>query len=63
MVDGKKYFSYANEKSGREAWPFDQPMYLILNVAFGGSWGGREGVDDSVLPQAMYVDYVRIYQK
>jgi beta-glucanase (GH16 family) len=63
FVDGKSYFSFANEGSGRGAWPFDQPMYLLLNVAFGGSWGGQQGIDDSTLPQAMTVDYVRVYQK
>jgi beta-glucanase (GH16 family) len=63
FVDGKSYFSFANDGSGREAWPFDQPMYLLLNVAFGGSWGGKEGVDDTTMPQAMTVDYVRVYQK
>ena len=61
FVDGNKYFSFENEKTGRDAWPFDQPMYLILNVAFGGSWGGQQGVDDSTLPQSMFVDYVRVY--
>jgi beta-glucanase (GH16 family) len=63
FVDGKSYFSFSNERSGREAWPFDQPMYLILNVAFGGSWGGQEGIDDSTMPQSMAIDYVRVYQK
>jgi beta-glucanase (GH16 family) len=63
FVDGKRYFSFANEKSGPEAWPFDQPMYLILNVAFGGSWGGQQGIDDSTLPQSMAVDYVRVYAR
>ncbi len=61
FVDGSKYFTFENEKTGRDAWPFDQPMYLILNVAFGGSWGGQQGVDDSTLPQSMSVDYVRVY--
>jgi beta-glucanase (GH16 family) len=63
FVDGRKYFSFTNEKSGPEAWPFDQPMYLILNVAFGGAWGGQQGIDDSTLPQSMAVDYVRVYAR
>lgn len=63
FVDGNSYFTFENEKTGRDAWPFDQPMYLILNVAFGGSWGGQQGVDDSTLPQSMVVDYVRVYQR
>jgi beta-glucanase (GH16 family) len=43
-------------------WPFDQKFYLILNVAFGGDWGGAEGVDYECLPAAMEVDWVRVYQ-
>ena len=35
---------------------------LALNLAWGGGWGGAQGVDDSVLPQKYYIDYVRIYQ-
>jgi beta-glucanase (GH16 family) len=63
FVDGKKYFTYANDKTGVDAWPFDQPQYLILNLAIGGSWGGQEGVDESIFPQKLEVDYVRVYQK
>jgi beta-glucanase (GH16 family) len=62
-VDGKVYFRFGNEHTGYEAWPFDNKMYLLLNIAVGGSWGGQQGVDDSVFPQRMEVDYVRVYQK
>ena len=63
FVDDKKYFSFANEHSSYDAWPFDQPMHLLLNIAVGGNWGGVKGVDDSIFPQQMLVDYVRVYQK
>ena len=62
-VDGKRYFSYENEKSGEDAWPYDQPFYLILNIAIGGAWGGQKGVDDAIFPQRTEVDYVRVYRK
>jgi len=62
FVDDKKYFTYTNDKTGVDAWPFDKPFYLILNIAIGGSWGGQKGIDDSVFPQRMEVDYVRVYQ-
>jgi hypothetical protein len=55
-------FTYANEKTGPEAWPFDKPQYLILNLAFGGAWGGQRGVNVASLPQAMLVDYVKVYK-
>ncbi len=44
-------------------WPFDQPFYLIINLAVGGTWGGAQGVDDTCFPTTLEVDYVRIYQK
>lgn len=46
---------------GSNAWPFNKPFYLILNLAVGGNWGGQNGVDDSIFPQSMEVDYVRVY--
>jgi len=62
FVDERNYFTFRNEKTGSAAWPFDQPFYLILNVAIGGAWGGQKGIDDSIFPQRMEVDYVRVYQ-
>jgi len=61
-VDGRIYFSFANEHSGYEAWPFDNKMHLLLNVAVGGDWGGQKGIDEKIWPQRMEVDYVRVYQ-
>ena len=43
-------------------WPFDQRMHLLMNLAWGGSWGGREGTDKKCLPAKLEVDYVRVYQ-
>lgn len=44
-------------------WPFDQPAFFILNIAVGGTWGGAEGIDNSIFPQTMEIDYVRVYQE
>jgi beta-glucanase (GH16 family) len=62
-VDGSKYFTYTNEASGVDAWPYDQDQYLILNLAIGGAWGGAKGIDDARFPQRYYIDYVRVYQR
>ena len=43
-------------------WPFNKDFYLLLNFAFGGGWGGREGIDVDALPLEYLIDYVRIYQ-
>ncbi len=62
FVDDTVYLTYFNEGNGWEEWPFDQPFHIILNVAIGGGWGRAGGpIDDSVLPQQMMVDYVRVY--
>ncbi len=45
-----------------ENWPFGQPFYFLMNIAVGGDWGGLQGVDDSIFPAVMEVDYVRVYQ-
>jgi beta-glucanase (GH16 family) len=46
-----------------DAWPFDDPFHLILNLAVGGDWGGAQGIDTSIFPQTFQVDYVRVFQK
>lgn len=63
-VDGNRLLSFANDDTGNvSTWPFDKPFYLILNLAWGGDWGGAMGVDESSLPATMEVDYVRVFQK
>lgn len=62
-VDRKELFTYHNDGGGVDTWPFDKPFYLILNLAWGGSWGGMHGVDESALPVTMGIEYVRVYQK
>lgn len=62
-VDGKVQLSYDNRGLGRDDWPYDDPFYVILNLAWGGDWGGMNGVDESALPVTMKIDYVRVFQK
>jgi beta-glucanase (GH16 family) len=63
FVDGNKYFTFRNENTGADAWPFDKDHYLILNLAIGGAWGGTKGIDESIFPQKFLIDYVRVYQQ
>lgn len=63
FIDGNKYLSFKNQHLSVKEWPFDQPFYLILNVAVGGNWGGQQGVDEIVFPATMEVDYVRVYNR
>ena len=62
-VDDVHYFTYENDQGGNYAtWPFDQRFHLLLNIAIGGTWGGQQGIDDSIFPVRLEVDYVRVYQ-
>ncbi|MBV9988888.1 MAG: glycoside hydrolase family 16 protein [Chitinophagaceae bacterium] len=62
-IDGDVFFSYYDPALGSDAWPYNKDFFMILNLAIGGNWGGAQGVDDSIFPQSMLVDYVRVYQK
>ena len=66
LIDGEVYFTFKptdyEENPSYKEWPFNKRMYLLLNLAVGGNWGGAKGVDASVYPQRMEVDYVRVYQ-
>jgi beta-glucanase (GH16 family) len=42
--------------------PFDQPFFLVMNVAVGGKFLGKPD-KTTVFPAEMVVDYVRVYEK
>ncbi|MDL2255993.1 glycoside hydrolase family 16 protein [Parabacteroides sp. OttesenSCG-928-G06] len=64
FCDGKMHFQFVNDKTGnKDTWPFYAPFYLKLNLAWGGNWGGAQGVDETALPATYEVDYVRVFQK
>jgi len=50
----------SNPHTGYNAWPFDRPQYLLLNIAIGGTLGGT--VDDTIFPVQMEIEHVRVYQ-
>lgn len=64
-VDGDLYQSItpatvAEETNGTGEWVFNRPFYIILNVAVGGNLPGNPDAE-TVFPQRMLVDYVRVY--
>ncbi len=64
FVDDSLYFTYVNENTDWRTWPYDRPFFLILNIAVGGVWGRAGGpIDDSIFPQRMLIDYVRVYER
>jgi len=54
--------TYAPLNKNEDNWPFDKPQFFIFNIAVGGNWGGAQGIDDSIFPQTMEIDYVRVFQ-
>ena len=63
FMDDSLYFSFENDRAGNnDTWPFDKTHYLLINLAYGGGWGGNEGVDTSLLPVHYKIDYVRYYK-
>ena len=69
-VDGVKYHEESDWYSttvgqGTLTYPapFDQPFYIILNLAVGGSWVGNPNDETSFENNPYEIDYVRVYQK
>ena len=62
-VDDQLYFTFKNEGTGYEVWPYDKRFHILLNLAIGGNWGGQKGIDDSLFPHVFEIDYVRVYKK
>ena len=61
-ADDHKYLTYSKTADNPQVWPFNKMFYLILNLAYGGTWGAQQGIDDTKLPHKFYIDYVRVYQ-
>lgn len=62
-VDGVEYHSLTpGDLPAGARWVFDQPFFMILNVAVGGSFVGSPDASTR-FPQAMLVDWVRVYER
>jgi beta-glucanase (GH16 family) len=68
-VDDRIFFTIS-KKVGADyrSWPYDQPFYLVVNLALGGSWGGvdrkdfpTDGVNPAALPAALKVQSINYY--
>ncbi len=62
FLDGEHYYTYDKNQNELE-WPFDKPQNIIVNIAVGGVWGGREGIDPSWDSHQYILDYIRVYEK
>jgi beta-glucanase (GH16 family) len=61
-VDGRRYETQTNWSTAGAAYPapFNQPFYIIMNLAVGGDYGGNPDAH-TVFPGEMQVDYIRVY--
>ena len=68
-VNNVPFYTYTkSQNASYTTWPFDQPVYMILNLALGGSWGGIDkstefpnGIDNSSLPASMNIKSIYYY--
>ena len=68
-VNGTPYYTYSRPTNANyKVWPFDQPFYLIANLALGGNWGGEDtahfpgnGIDNSALPSSLDIRSIYYY--
>lgn len=61
QMDGVPFYTLEPSDIGDGVWPFNDSFFFILNVAVGGNWPGSPN-DNTVFPQRMIVDYVRVFQ-
>jgi beta-glucanase (GH16 family) len=61
MVDQRIFHAIALKNTGwARLHTFNQPFYLIINLALGANWPGT--VNNKHLPASLVVDYVRVYE-
>jgi len=60
-VDGILYHVAEPADVAPNAWVFNDPVFMLLNQAIGGNFGGAVS-PDLVFPQTLAIDYVRVYQ-
>jgi beta-glucanase (GH16 family) len=59
-VDGELYHRATPADVAPNAWVFDHPFFLLLNMAVGGNFGG-EVPPETVFPQSLEVDSIRVF--
>ena len=53
------YFSVSPNDQGAGKWVYNQPFFMILNLAMGGEFGGD--IDPNLNKAQLVVDYIKIY--
>ncbi len=58
LVDGFLFYTYKPDVKNATTWPFDDPQFILLNVAMGGIFP----IDPGFIESTMEIDYIRVYQ-
>ncbi len=61
LVNDISFFK-TNRTTIGSIYPFNDPFFMLFNVAVGGNWPGSPDAT-TVFPQQMIVDYVRVFKK
>ena len=59
------WFTASQLADGNAGAPFDQPFYVMANLAVGGRWPERDnekGLDPDALPAELQIDWIRVFQ-
>jgi len=62
FFDDHCYSTVTPAETKGHPWVFDQPFFIIMNLAVGGDWPGYPDAT-TTFPQRMLIDYVRVYNK
>jgi beta-glucanase (GH16 family) len=58
--DEVEVYRFDPKVKDEQVYPFRKPFYILVNMAVGGNFGGE--IDDTIFPQTLEVDYIRVYQ-
>lgn len=61
FFDGKPYHTVEAQDVGNKPWPFEQPFFVILNLAVGGGFPGNPD-ETTLFPQRFVIDYVKVWK-
>ncbi|GEM49056.1 carbohydrate binding domain-containing protein [Deinococcus cellulosilyticus] len=62
FFDGKEYYKVTSKDiPDGTTWVFDQPFFILLNLAIGGAWPGSPD-ETTPFPADLLIDYVRYYE-
>ncbi|MAX71210.1 MAG: laminarinase [Flavobacteriaceae bacterium] len=58
-IDDNEVYVFNPKVKDENTWPFNQPFYILVNMAIGGNFGGPE-VDDNIFPKQFEIDYIKV---